>query len=182
MLFRSRHGRLFRCAPLQCVELPEGIAFEGEEAVIRRGGENVILWPIRKRGWPPGYWQRIDALREGMRGRVVGGEFVVGRTTGRTVSLSARECDRQIEPHIGCGNRGQSVPGAFRRSGIFSPGLAACGQSFPPRARRPPVRAYPREPQGGDPKELAGGSCRCCPRTEVSEGCGIVVVEVIPMP
>jgi hypothetical protein len=33
---------------------------EGDEVVVRREGDAVILEPIRKRAWPKGYWARVD--------------------------------------------------------------------------------------------------------------------------
>jgi virulence-associated protein VagC len=40
--------------------------FEGEEVEIRREGDAVILEPVRRRSWPPEYWDRIDELKEGL--------------------------------------------------------------------------------------------------------------------
>jgi virulence-associated protein VagC len=35
----------------------------GEEVLVRREGDAVILEPIRKRAWPRGYWARMDRLK-----------------------------------------------------------------------------------------------------------------------
>ncbi|MBI4540449.1 MAG: AbrB/MazE/SpoVT family DNA-binding domain-containing protein [Gemmatimonadetes bacterium] len=71
MTTRSRAGagdspkraKLFWNGRSQAVRLPKEFRFEGEEVAIRREGDRVILEPIRKRDWPVGYWDRIDALR-----------------------------------------------------------------------------------------------------------------------
>ncbi|CAN5390097.1 hypothetical protein BH24GEM3_BH24GEM3_02410 [soil metagenome] len=62
----SRRAKLFWSGRSQAVRLPKEFRFEGDQVAIRRKGEAVILEPVRKRGWPEGYWERIDALREGL--------------------------------------------------------------------------------------------------------------------
>jgi virulence-associated protein VagC len=61
-----KRARLFWNGRSQAVRLPKEYRFEGDEVAIRREGEAVILEPVKKRGWPQGYWERIDALREGL--------------------------------------------------------------------------------------------------------------------
>ena len=58
------HGRakLFWNGRSQAVRLPKEFRFEGEEVSIRRDGDAVILEPVRKRDWPPGYFERLEAL------------------------------------------------------------------------------------------------------------------------
>ncbi len=51
-------AKLFRNGRSQAVRLPKEFRFEGEEVLIRREGESVILEPVRRRTWPKGYWQR----------------------------------------------------------------------------------------------------------------------------
>ncbi len=48
------------------MRLPKEFRFEGNEVTIRREGDAIILKPVRKRGWPEGYWEWIDELREGL--------------------------------------------------------------------------------------------------------------------
>lgn len=58
-------AKLFWNGRSQAVRLPKAFRFEGVTAVaIRRDGEKVILEPIerKKRGWPPGYWERLREL------------------------------------------------------------------------------------------------------------------------
>ena len=50
-------AKLFRNGRSQAVRLPKEFRFEGEEVSIRREGRRVILEPLRRRGWPKGYWQ-----------------------------------------------------------------------------------------------------------------------------
>lgn len=63
---RSRRAKVFRKGRSQAVRLPKDFRFDGDEVLIRREGEAVILEPIPRRTWPKGYWQRIDDLREGL--------------------------------------------------------------------------------------------------------------------
>lgn len=55
-------AKLFWNGRSQAVRLPKDFRFEGEEVAIRREGERVILEPITKRDWPPGYWERLAEL------------------------------------------------------------------------------------------------------------------------
>lgn len=56
-------AKLFWNGRSQAVRLPREFRFEGTEVEIRREGDAVILEPVKKKGWPEGYWQRIDELR-----------------------------------------------------------------------------------------------------------------------
>jgi antitoxin VapB len=53
---------LFTNGGSQAVRLPREYRFEGTAVRIRREGRAVILEPIEKRGWPPGYWERLAQL------------------------------------------------------------------------------------------------------------------------
>jgi virulence-associated protein VagC len=50
--------KLFRNGRSQAVRLPNEVRVEGEELLIRREGEAVILEPPTLQTWPKGYWQR----------------------------------------------------------------------------------------------------------------------------
>jgi len=49
-------AKLFRNGRSQAVRLPKDFRFEGDEVAIRREGRRVVLEPVRRRSWPPGYW------------------------------------------------------------------------------------------------------------------------------
>ena len=61
---REVRAKLFWNGRSQAVRLPKAFRFEGDEVRVRREGEKVILEPIgpTKRGWPPGYWERLQEL------------------------------------------------------------------------------------------------------------------------
>jgi len=42
--------------------MPKEFRFEGDSVRIRREGNKVILEPVEKSGWPPGFWERFDKL------------------------------------------------------------------------------------------------------------------------
>ncbi|MGH8871257.1 MAG: antitoxin [Acidimicrobiia bacterium] len=63
---RSRRAKVFRNGRSQAVRLPKEFRFDGDEVLIRREGEAVILEPIPRRTWPNQYWKKIDELREGL--------------------------------------------------------------------------------------------------------------------
>ena len=50
-------ARLFRNGRSQAVRLPKEFRFEGQEVSIRKDGKRVILEPLKRKRWPPGYWQ-----------------------------------------------------------------------------------------------------------------------------
>ena len=56
-------AKLFWNGRSQAVRLPKEFRFEGDEVSIRREGDAVILEPIAKRGWPPGFWEWVDDHR-----------------------------------------------------------------------------------------------------------------------
>jgi antitoxin VapB len=58
----AARAKLFRNGRSQAVRLPKAFRMEGDEVVVRREGDAVILEPIRKRAWPKGYWARVDRL------------------------------------------------------------------------------------------------------------------------
>lgn len=60
---RPTIAKLFWNGRSQAVRLPKEFRFDGDEVEIRRDGESVILEPVRKRDWPEGYWEWIDAHR-----------------------------------------------------------------------------------------------------------------------
>ena len=62
----SRTAKLFMNGRSQAVRLPVEYRFSGTEVQIRREGDAVILEPIRRKGWPEGFWARLARLREGL--------------------------------------------------------------------------------------------------------------------
>lgn len=58
-------AKLFWNGRSQALRLPKAFRFEGDEVSIRREGEKVVLEPLKKRGWPKGYWERLRALTTG---------------------------------------------------------------------------------------------------------------------
>lgn len=59
---REYTAALFMNGGSQAVRLPKECRFEGNSVRVRKEGSRVILEPIEKRGWPPGFWERLDAL------------------------------------------------------------------------------------------------------------------------
>lgn len=55
-------AKLFWNGRSQAVRLPKAFRFEGDEVSVRREGDAVILEPVRKRTWLPGYWERLREL------------------------------------------------------------------------------------------------------------------------
>ncbi|MEJ7812080.1 MAG: AbrB/MazE/SpoVT family DNA-binding domain-containing protein [Gemmatimonadaceae bacterium] len=53
---------LFTNGGSQAVRLPREFRFEGSAVRIRKIGDAVILEPLKKRGWPSGFWQRLASL------------------------------------------------------------------------------------------------------------------------
>lgn len=53
---------LFTNGRSQAVRLPKAYRFAGDRVRISREGERVILEPIAKRAWPPGFWDEFYAL------------------------------------------------------------------------------------------------------------------------
>jgi virulence-associated protein VagC len=59
-------AKLFRNGRSQAVRLPKAFRFEGDEVLVRRDGDAVILEPVGKRAWPKGYWARVTRLRRAL--------------------------------------------------------------------------------------------------------------------
>lgn len=57
----AQRAKLFLNGRSQAVRLPKEFRFDGVEVEIRRDGDEVILAPVRKRAWPRGYWERVQA-------------------------------------------------------------------------------------------------------------------------
>src|SRR5689334_3720860 len=55
-------GKLFANGRSQAVRLPREFRLPGNEVLIRRDGNCLILEPIDERGWPLDLWEQIDAL------------------------------------------------------------------------------------------------------------------------
>jgi antitoxin VapB len=56
-------ARLFKNGRSQAVRLPKEFRFPGEEVLVRREGDAVILEPIKRKAWPRGYWERLREIR-----------------------------------------------------------------------------------------------------------------------
>ncbi len=59
-------AKLFMNGRSQAVRLPKEFRFEGTEVRVRRVGDAVILESLHHRGWPRGFWRRLDTLRRGL--------------------------------------------------------------------------------------------------------------------
>ena len=46
----QRHVRLFRNGRNQAVRIPEAVELPGDEAIMHREGERLVIEPVRKRG------------------------------------------------------------------------------------------------------------------------------------
>jgi virulence-associated protein VagC len=53
---RPLRAKLFQDGRSQVVRLPKDFRFEGDEVLVRRQGDAVILEPIKEDAWPPEYW------------------------------------------------------------------------------------------------------------------------------
>lgn len=58
----GERAKLFWNGRSQAVRLPKEFRFKGDEVLVRRDGDAVILEPVPEREWPSGYWRRIDEL------------------------------------------------------------------------------------------------------------------------
>ena len=56
-------ARLFKNGRSQAVRLPKAFRFSGDQVLVRREGEAVILEPIKRKAWPRGYWERLREMR-----------------------------------------------------------------------------------------------------------------------
>ena len=57
---------LFKNGRSQAVRIPKAFRFAGKTVRIRRLGDALLLEPVRRSGWPKGFWQRLDRLRQGL--------------------------------------------------------------------------------------------------------------------
>ena len=58
---RPLRAKLFMNGRSQAVRLPKIFRFEGDEVEIRREGKAVILEPVTRRDWPPGFFDDLRA-------------------------------------------------------------------------------------------------------------------------
>lgn len=59
---KPKRAKVFWTGRSQAVRLPKDYRFEGHEVAIRRDGDAVVLEPIEKRAWPPGYWRSFGPV------------------------------------------------------------------------------------------------------------------------
>lgn len=55
-------AKIFWNGRSQAVRLPLEFRFDTDEVLVWREGTRIILEPAKKRGWPPGYFEALDAL------------------------------------------------------------------------------------------------------------------------
>ena len=55
----TARAKLFQNGRSQAIRLPKAFRFKGDEVILRRKGDAVIIEPVKKRAWPKGYWRRI---------------------------------------------------------------------------------------------------------------------------
>ena len=55
-------AKLFMNGGSQAVRLPKQLRLPGTEVRVRRVGKGVLLEPLEEPGWPPGFWEQLDAL------------------------------------------------------------------------------------------------------------------------
>jgi antitoxin VapB len=48
-------AKVFWSGPSQAIRIPKAFRFTAEEVTIRKVGDALILEPVLKRSWPPGY-------------------------------------------------------------------------------------------------------------------------------
>jgi antitoxin VapB len=60
-------AKLFWNGRSQAVRLPKGFRFRGDEVEIRKEGRKVVLEPLKRRGWPKGYWQSWGKVPDDFR-------------------------------------------------------------------------------------------------------------------
>ena len=54
-------AKLFINGRSQAVRLPKEFRFRGNEVKIRKEGKRVILEPLERTEWPPGFWDIFTA-------------------------------------------------------------------------------------------------------------------------
>jgi virulence-associated protein VagC len=55
-------AKLFKNGRSQAVRLPKEFRFSGDQVLVRREGEAVILEPVKRKAWPRGYWERLREM------------------------------------------------------------------------------------------------------------------------
>ncbi|MBI4705814.1 MAG: AbrB/MazE/SpoVT family DNA-binding domain-containing protein [Deltaproteobacteria bacterium] len=61
---KLERAKVFWTGRSQAVRLPKPYRFEGTEVSIHRAGCAVVLEPVRRRRWPPGYFGSFGPLGE----------------------------------------------------------------------------------------------------------------------
>lgn len=56
-------AKLFWNGRSQALRLPKEFRFDGDEVLIRREGDRVVLEPVPRNAWPTGYWRWVGAHR-----------------------------------------------------------------------------------------------------------------------
>lgn len=60
---RQARAKLFRNGRSQAVRLPKEFRMPGDDVIIQRDGEVVMLRPTHaQNGWPSGYWEKLSRL------------------------------------------------------------------------------------------------------------------------
>ena len=62
----NRRAKLFWNGGSQAVRLPVEFRFAGDEVVIRREGDEVVLAPIVRQGFGSSFWREVDELASGL--------------------------------------------------------------------------------------------------------------------
>lgn len=57
-------AKLFWNGRSQAVRLPRECRFPGEEVIVHREGDTVILTPVHRREWPAGYFEGLGRVTE----------------------------------------------------------------------------------------------------------------------
>ena len=65
---KPKRAKVFWTGRSQAVRLPKDYRFDGDEVAIRRDGDAVVLEPIEKRAWPPGYWESFGPVGDDFQG------------------------------------------------------------------------------------------------------------------
>ncbi len=60
----DQRAKLFWNGRSQAVRLPKAFRFEGDEVLIRKDGDAVVLEPVGKRQWPPGFWDWVERHKD----------------------------------------------------------------------------------------------------------------------